>query len=161
MAVDTEALRVREIEREGAFTPIQFGDIARGAIGIGQQFEASEEAREAARLKREQAAQMQKILNGGDAAIMQIFGQLPDEQKKLVFQGNQDILKSVLAGKDGKINVLKAIGRGAIMAESVKQKMFREKDKMIKMYYDRKMSLTDIGKVYGCSRQYVQMILII
>jgi hypothetical protein len=46
------------------------------------------------------------------------------------------------------------------MAESVKQKMLKEKDKMIKMYYDNKMSLTDIGKVYGCSRQYVQMIFI-
>ena len=46
------------------------------------------------------------------------------------------------------------------MAESIKQKMLREKDKLIKMYYDNKMSLTDIGKVYGCSRQYVQMIFI-
>ncbi len=46
------------------------------------------------------------------------------------------------------------------MAESVKQKMIREKDKLVKMYYDSKMSLTDIGKVYGCSRQYVQMIFI-
>lgn len=46
------------------------------------------------------------------------------------------------------------------MAESVKQRMLREKDKLIKLYFDRKMSLTDIGKVYGCSRQYVQMIFI-
>lgn len=46
------------------------------------------------------------------------------------------------------------------MAESVKQKMLREKDKLVKMYYDHKMSLTDIGKVFGCSRQYVQMIFI-
>ncbi|UCE64978.1 MAG: hypothetical protein JSU85_08830 [Candidatus Zixiibacteriota bacterium] len=46
------------------------------------------------------------------------------------------------------------------MAESVKQKMLREKDKLVRMYYDSKMSLTDIGKVYGCSRQYVQMIFI-
>jgi hypothetical protein len=46
------------------------------------------------------------------------------------------------------------------MAESVKQKMLREKDKLVKLYFDRKMSLTDIGKVYGCSRQYVQMIFI-
>ena len=46
------------------------------------------------------------------------------------------------------------------MADSIKQKMLREKDKLVKMYYDRKMSLTDIGKVYGCSRQYVQMIFI-
>lgn len=44
------------------------------------------------------------------------------------------------------------------MAGSVKQKMLREKDKLVKMYYQRKMSLTDIGKAYGCSRQYVQMI---
>lgn len=46
------------------------------------------------------------------------------------------------------------------MAESVKQKMLREKDKLVNLYFDRKMSLTDIGKVYGCSRQYVQMIFI-
>jgi len=46
------------------------------------------------------------------------------------------------------------------MAESVKMRMLREKDKLVKMYFDRKMSLTDIGKVYGCSRQYVQMIFI-
>jgi hypothetical protein len=38
--------------------------------------------------------------------------------------------------------------------------MLREKDKLVKLYFDRKMSLTDIGKVYGCSRQYVQMIFI-
>jgi hypothetical protein len=44
------------------------------------------------------------------------------------------------------------------MAGSVKQKMLKEKDKLVTMYYQRKMSLTDIGKVYGCSRQYVQMI---
>ena len=46
------------------------------------------------------------------------------------------------------------------MAAGVKKKMIKDKEKLIKMYYDRKMSLTDIGKVYGCSRQYVQMIFI-
>ena len=44
------------------------------------------------------------------------------------------------------------------MAGSVKQRMLRDKQKLVRMYYQRKMSLTDIGKVYGCSRQYVQMI---
>ena len=46
------------------------------------------------------------------------------------------------------------------MGESVKQRMLREKDKLVKLYFENKMSLTDIGKLYGCSRQYVQMIFI-
>ena len=46
------------------------------------------------------------------------------------------------------------------MADSIKQKMLREKEKLVKHYYENKMSLTDIGKLYGCSRQYVQMIFI-
>jgi len=109
MPLDIEALQAREIDREGAFTPIQFADIARGAIGVGQQFEDSQQAREDKQLQRTQAAQMQKILNGGDAAIMQIFNAMPEDQRSLVYQGNQDILKSVLAGKDGSENALRVM----------------------------------------------------
>lgn len=90
-----ESLKVREIEREGQFTPIQFADIARGAIGAGQQFEESQENREAKRSQREQAAQMQKLLNGGQNALLQAFGQLDDEDKMQMFGGDINTIKAV------------------------------------------------------------------
>jgi len=46
------------------------------------------------------------------------------------------------------------------LADSIKKKMLREKDKLQKMYYERGMSLTDISDMYGCSRQYVQMVFV-
>lgn len=44
------------------------------------------------------------------------------------------------------------------MVESVKQRMLNEREKLIEMYHQRGMSLTDIGEKYGCSRQYVQQV---
>lgn len=46
------------------------------------------------------------------------------------------------------------------MAGSLKQRMFKERDRLLEMYHKRGMSLTDIGRAYGCSRQYVQLIFI-
>ncbi|MCD6161868.1 MAG: hypothetical protein J7K40_05580 [candidate division Zixibacteria bacterium] len=40
----------------------------------------------------------------------------------------------------------------------LKRRMVDEKDQMYQMYHQEKMSLTDIGEHYGCSRQYVQLI---
>lgn len=41
---------------------------------------------------------------------------------------------------------------------ALKQRMMSEKDKLYEMYHQHKLSLTDIGDHYGCSRQYVQLI---
>lgn len=41
---------------------------------------------------------------------------------------------------------------------ALKQRMMDEKDKLFDMYHQQKLSLTDIGEHYGCSRQYVQLI---
>jgi len=84
MPLDIEALQLREIEREGQFTPIQFADIARGAIGVGQQFEDTQQAREDKQTQRTQAAQMQKLLNGGQNALFQAIGQLDEEDQKVL-----------------------------------------------------------------------------
>ncbi len=46
------------------------------------------------------------------------------------------------------------------MAKTIKQRMLKDKKKLLMMYNERKMSLTDIGEKYGCSRQYVQMVFI-
>jgi hypothetical protein len=40
----------------------------------------------------------------------------------------------------------------------LKQRLVSESDKLIRMYHDDMLSLTDIGELYGCSRQYVQLI---
>jgi len=41
---------------------------------------------------------------------------------------------------------------------AIKQRMVTEKDRLFQMYHQDKLSLTDIGDHYGCSRQYVQLI---
>ena len=41
---------------------------------------------------------------------------------------------------------------------ALKQRMMSEKDRLYEMYHQEKLSLTDIGDHYGCSRQYVQLI---
>jgi len=41
---------------------------------------------------------------------------------------------------------------------ALKQRMVSEKAKLYQMYHQDKLSLTDIGDHYGCSRQYVQLI---
>jgi len=46
------------------------------------------------------------------------------------------------------------------MAESIKQRMLKDREKLIEMYHQMRMSLTDIARKYGCSRQYVQLIFI-
>ena len=50
--------------------------------------------------------------------------------------------------------------RREYLADSIKKKMLREKEKLRKLYYDKGMSLTDIGDLYGCSRQYVQAVFV-
>lgn len=47
------------------------------------------------------------------------------------------------------------------MAKTIRGRMLKDKHKLIKMYQEQKLSLTDIGEKYGCSRQYVQMIFIV
>lgn len=46
------------------------------------------------------------------------------------------------------------------MAENraLKKQMILEQDRLYRMYHAEKLSLTDIGKHYGCSRQYVQLV---
>lgn len=44
------------------------------------------------------------------------------------------------------------------MASKIKHKMIRDREKLQKMYHQNGMSLADIAGVYGCSRQYVQMV---
>lgn len=41
---------------------------------------------------------------------------------------------------------------------ALKHRLIGEKDKLFEMYHQQKLSLTDIGEHYGCSRQYVQLI---
>jgi AraC-like DNA-binding protein len=41
---------------------------------------------------------------------------------------------------------------------ALKQRMMGEKEMLFQMYHQQKLSLTDIGEHYGCSRQYVQLI---
>jgi hypothetical protein len=45
-----------------------------------------------------------------------------------------------------------------VTKRALKQRMINEKDKLYRMYHDEKLSLTDIGEHYSCSRQYVQLI---
>jgi hypothetical protein len=40
----------------------------------------------------------------------------------------------------------------------LKQRLVSDSDKLFSMYNDEMFSLTDIGKLYGCSRQYVQLV---
>jgi hypothetical protein len=44
------------------------------------------------------------------------------------------------------------------MPANVKQRMLRDRRKLITMYHRERMSLSDIGRKYGCSRQYVQTV---
>lgn len=46
------------------------------------------------------------------------------------------------------------------MAAKIKQKMMKDREKLIVMYHQEGMSLTDIAEKYGCSRQYVHLIFI-
>ncbi len=46
------------------------------------------------------------------------------------------------------------------MAVKIKQKMTKDREKLIEMYHQEGMSLTDIAGKYGCSRQYVHLIFI-
>lgn len=57
-------------------------------------------------------------------------------------------------------NIQTTYFRGANMnsTRALKQRMMSEKDKLYEMYHQHKLSLTDIGDHYGCSRQYVQLI---
>jgi hypothetical protein len=44
------------------------------------------------------------------------------------------------------------------MPAKIKQRMLKDRGKLIKMYHRDRMSLSDIGRKYGCSRQYVQVV---
>lgn len=44
------------------------------------------------------------------------------------------------------------------MAGKIKSGMVGNRDKLEEMYHGRGMSLTDIGREFGCTRQYVQLI---
>lgn len=46
------------------------------------------------------------------------------------------------------------------MAAKIKQKMLKDREKLVEMYHQEGKSLTDIARKYGCSRQYVQLIFI-
>lgn len=46
------------------------------------------------------------------------------------------------------------------MATRIKRRMIKDKEKLIEMYHQMGMSLTDIARKYGCSRQYVQLVFI-
>lgn len=46
------------------------------------------------------------------------------------------------------------------MAEKIKRRLLKDRKLLVEMYHQRGMSLTDIARKYGCSRQYVQMIFI-
>lgn len=109
MAIDVEALKLREIDRAGQFTPIQFGDIAKAGIGTAQQFIAGQEQNEALQQKRQQAAQMQKLLNGGANAVLQTIGQLDPEDQKLIFGGDANTISSLASSQEGLIDVWKRV----------------------------------------------------
>ncbi len=46
------------------------------------------------------------------------------------------------------------------MAEKIKRRLLKDRKLLVEMYHQRGMSLTDIARKYGCSRQYVQLIFI-
>lgn len=46
------------------------------------------------------------------------------------------------------------------MAGKIKRKLQKDRKLLVEMYHQRGMSLTDIGRKYGCSRQYVQLVFI-
>jgi len=46
------------------------------------------------------------------------------------------------------------------MAANIRQRMLKDREKLIEMYHQRGMSLADIARKYGCSRQYVHLIFI-
>lgn len=101
MAIDTEALRLREIERGGQFTPIQFGDIARGAIGAAQQFEVGQEQIDKLKRDREQAAKIQALRNSGEQGIFALVNTLPEEQRANFFGGNPDVVRNLIQTDEG------------------------------------------------------------
>jgi hypothetical protein len=109
MPVDVEALKLREIDRAGQFTPIQFGDIAKAGIGTAQQFIAGQEQNQALQQKRKQAAQMQQLLNGGANAVLQTIGQLEPEDQKLIFGGDANTISSLASTQEGLVNVWKRV----------------------------------------------------
>jgi len=46
------------------------------------------------------------------------------------------------------------------MSSKIKQRMLKDREKIAEMYHQKGMSLTDIAKVYGCSRQYAHLIFV-
>lgn len=46
------------------------------------------------------------------------------------------------------------------MAGEIKRKLQKDRKLLVEMYHRRGMSLTDIARKYGCSRQYVQLVFI-
>ena len=116
MPIDVEALKLREIDRRGKFSPIQFGDIARGAVEVGQQFQAGQQKLEAnqgaledkARVRKE-AQMMQTLLNGGQNALFQAIGQLEQEDQQQIFGGDANTIRSVTSTQEGLIDGWKRI----------------------------------------------------
>jgi len=46
------------------------------------------------------------------------------------------------------------------MPSNIRQRMLKDREKLVEMYHRRKLSLTDIAKIYGCSRQYAHLVFI-
>ncbi|MCH8285767.1 hypothetical protein IIB79_04475 [candidate division KSB1 bacterium] len=100
MAIDPDALKLREIDREGEFTPFAFGDVARSAVSTGLQFQQAQETSAATKLKREQAAMMQQLINAGQPALFAAIDRLDPEEQKLILGGDRNILQAVTSDKE-------------------------------------------------------------
>ncbi len=46
------------------------------------------------------------------------------------------------------------------MAGKIKKRLQKDRKLLVEMYHQRGMSLTDIARKYGCSRQYIQLVFI-
>jgi len=104
MAIDTDALKLREIDREGQFTPFAFGDAAKSAVSTGLQLQQVQEKSAATKQKREQAAMMQQLINGGQQALFSAIDKLEPEEQNLILGGDRKTLQSITTDPEGLVN---------------------------------------------------------
>ncbi len=126
MALDLEALKLSEIER-GVTKPIPFGDIATGAVSTGLQFQQAQEVSAESKQKREKAAMMQQLLNGGQNALFAAINKLEPEEQALIVGGDKNTLQSITDNPEGLVEGWKMLSEVLARKEGVEPTDFSGK----------------------------------
>jgi len=96
MALDPDAIKLGQIQRETSFTPFQPGSAAISGIKTGFALEQAKGTLEDEQTKREQAALMQKLLSQGQSGVQAVFDAMPEDQKSNVMGGNVELFQSIV-----------------------------------------------------------------